>query len=149
MRAYGEDLRKWAGQGNSEKQLQLDWYNSHTDVDFLTDLKVKGNFITIFYPNRCTDILATCDGGLIKGLQDEFKKHVNRELEEHFDIMTGTDPISRKLQRSFIMKHYNNGIEKVTTEMVQRIAMRCEALFELKPSLEEQFSKVKFRGYTI
>ena len=149
IRAYGEDLRKWAGHSSSEKLLQLDWYDSHTDEDFLTDLKVKGNFIVLFYPNKCTDILATCDGGLIKNLQDDFRRKVDRELEEHFDTMTGSDTISRRVQRDFIIKTYNRSIEVISTERVRRIALRGGALFSLSSSLEKQFENVKLRGFTV
>ena len=149
MRAFGEDLLKWVGSENTEKQLQLDWYDSHTDEEFLTNLKVKGNIITMFYPNRCTDILATCDGGLIKQLQGFFKQGVEKELEDHFDQMTGTDTISRKIQRDFILDSMNTAIEKITTEGVTSIAERCGAVFDLCASLEKQFHKVKLRGYTV
>ena len=88
--------------------LQLDWYDSHTDLEFLTKLKVNGNIITMFYPNKCTDILATCDGGLIKQLQDDFHRKVNIELEENYDKMTETDNISKKIKRDFIMSTYNS-----------------------------------------
>ena len=108
MKAYGQDLREWAGTANMENQLQLDWYDSHTDPEFLTDMKVKGNFITMFYPNRCTDILATCDGGLIKLLQGDFKKDIERELEEHFDKLTSTNHISCRIQRDFILRTYRD-----------------------------------------
>ena len=149
MRAYAEDLLKWVGPSVSEKQLQLDWYDSHTDEEFLTTLKTRGNMITMFYPNRCTDILATCDGGLIKLLQDRFKRKVDQMLENHYDKMTGTDYVSKKIQRRFIMSTMNEAIKTISTSNVQSIARRCGALFDLKPSLEEQFNQVKLRGYTV
>ena len=149
IRAYSEDLLKWAGSSVAEKQLQLDWYDSHTDEDFLTKLKVRGNIITMFYPNRCTDILATCDGGLIKTVQDRFKVEVARMLEDHFDQMTGNDPISKRIQRDFILKTMNEAVSVISTEDVRKIAKRCGAIFELHPSLEQQFNGVKLRGYTV
>ena len=102
----------------------------------------------MFYPNRCTDILATCDGGIIKQLQDDFHKKVGVELEEHYERMTATDTISRKVQPDFIMRTYNKSIKRITTEQIQNVAVRCGAIFELDDSLEKQFSKVKLRGYT-
>ena len=128
--------------------MQLDWYDSHCDLEFLTKLKTKGNIITMFYPNKSTDILATCDGGLIKMLQDDFHRKVSIELEEHYDKMTGNDNISRKVQRDFIMRTYNKSIETIKTEMIRKIAMRVGATFRLQKSLEDQFSYVKLWGYT-
>ena len=103
----------------------------------------------MFYPNRCTDILATCDGGLIKQLQTFFKQGVDKELEDHFDQMTGTDTISRKIQRDFIMDSMNTAIEKISTAGVRSIAERCGAVFEFCASLEQQFHKVKLLGYSV
>ena len=102
----------------------------------------------MFYPNKCTNILATCDGGLIRQLQMDFRKKVERELEDFFDEMTGSDILSTKIQREFIMKTYNKSIESISTEAVKSVALRCGAMFELNDSLEKQFSGVKLRGYT-
>jgi len=121
----------------------------HIPMSTFYPTKVKGIFIALFYPNKCTDILATCDGGLIKNLQDDFRRKVDRELEEHFDAMTGTDSISRRVKRDFILRTYNKSIEVVSTERVRRIALRCGALFSLDSSLEKQFENVKLRGFTV
>ena len=149
MRAYADDLIQWAGSSPSEKQLQTDWYDSHTDEEFLRKIKTRGNIITMFYPNRCTDILATCDGGLIKSLKDRFRVRVNRELEDHFDTMTSSDSVAMKVQRDFILRNYNECITTITTADVRKVAKRCGALFDPKPSLEQQFSGVRLRGYTV
>ena len=79
MRAYADDLLEWGGSKNVERLLQLDW--CHTDAEFLTKLHTRGNFVTLFYPNQCTDILATCDGGLIKQIQDKFHKRFGVAME--------------------------------------------------------------------
>ena len=149
IRAYAEDLLNWVGSSSSEKQVQTDWYDSHIDPEFLTTLKAKGNIITMFYPNKCTDILATCDGGLIKTIQDRFRKNVEVMLENHFDRMMATDALSRKIQRDFILKTMNDAIATVTTESVRKAATKCGALFDLRPSLEEQFKGACLRGYTV
>ena len=149
IRAYGKDLLKWTGSSNTEKQLQLDWYDSHTDSEFLTTLKTRGNIITMFYPNRCTDILATCDGGLIKSIQDHFKSQVDEMLETYYDQLTGSDTLSKRIQRNLVMSSMNEAISEITTVTVQKVARRCGALFDLHRSLEEQFRGVKLRGYTV
>ena len=70
-------------------------------------------------------------------------------LERHYDQLTGADTISKKLQRNVIMSTMNEAIAAITTDTVRKIARRCGAMFELNPSLEMQFSKVKLRGYTV
>ena len=117
-------------------------------LELLSNLRIKGNFVTTFIPNRCTDILATCDGGVIKLIQDEFHKKLSLELETHYDEMNGTDYLSKKKLRFFIIKTMNEAITLVQTEIVQKIARRCGSLFCLKKNLKDQFSNVKLRGYT-
>ena len=103
----------------------------------------------MFYPNRCTDILATCDGGLIKTIQMKFRARVEGMLESYYDQLTSSDTLSRKIQRDLIMSTMNEAIEEITTENVRKVARRCGALFDLNDSLAEQYSGVKLRGFTV
>ena len=52
--------------------------------------------INTFYPAGSTDILAVPDGGLIKLIQDRFKRVVELTLAEDYDAMYASDFDSRK-----------------------------------------------------
>lgn len=77
MKAFGEDLVKLlAEEERREREMLLDWYDSHTYEPYLRELKVKAGMINTFYPAGSTDILAAPDGGLIKLIQDKFRKAI-------------------------------------------------------------------------
>ena len=75
MKAFGEDLiNLLVEEGPREREMLLDWYDSHTYEPYLRELKVKASMINTFYPAGATDIVAAPDGGLIKLIQDKFRK---------------------------------------------------------------------------
>ena len=77
MKAFGEDLAVLlSDEGAREREMLLDWYDSHTFEPYLRELKTKAGMINTFYPAGSTDILAAPDGGLIKLIQDKFRKAI-------------------------------------------------------------------------
>ena len=91
IEAFGEDLCNLLGGEPVEREMLLDWYDSHTYRPYLEITKTRLNMINTFYPAGCTDCLAAPDGGLIKVIQDGFKRAVNARLAENCDEIYASD----------------------------------------------------------
>ena len=147
IEAFGEDLCRLLAGDAVEREMLLDWYDSHTYRPYLENTKTKLNMINTFYPAGCTDCLAAPDGGLIKIIQDGFKRAVNARLAENYDEIYASDFDSKRKQRKLIMEEMQKQITLLSQETVVKIASTTGSVFKLHDSLEEQFKNIKLRGY--
>ena len=83
--------------------------------------------------------MAAPDGGLIKIIQDGFRRAVDEKLADNYDEIYASDFESKRKQRKLIMVEMQKQMTLLSQETVVKIAKRTGSVFNMHDSLEEQF----------